>query len=210
MEFLRKSSLGLASVFTFMFLANTTFAQDYKLIQQAFADSYTLEKKAEYTKALEALKKVYDEKSYEINLRLGWLAYESGLFTESMAYYEKAINLKPYAIEPRLGFVYPASQLGNWEQVKNQYVEILKTDPQNTLVNYRLGLIFYGKQDYTNALTHFEKVVNLYPFDYDSVIYYAWTNLKLGKLREAKVLFNKALMMKPADTSALEGLGLIK
>jgi tetratricopeptide (TPR) repeat protein len=206
MQILKKTSLVSCLVLS----AGMASAQDYKAIQNAFSESYALEKKTQYTKALETIKTVYDESSYEINLRLGWLAYESGLFTESMAYYEKAINLKPYAIEARLGFVYPASQLGNWEQVKSQYFEILKIDPQNTVVNYRMGLIYYGKQDFTNALKHFEKVVNLYPFDYDSVIYYAWSNFKLGKLREAKVLFNKALIIKPNDSSALEGLGLIK
>ncbi len=36
------------------------------------------------------------------------------------------------------------------------------------------------------------------------------TNLKLGKFREAEVLFNKVLMNKPNDKSAIEGLGLIK
>ncbi|MEZ5148220.1 MAG: hypothetical protein R2759_14450 [Bacteroidales bacterium] len=54
-----------------------------------------------------------------------------------------------------------------------------------------------------------KKVVNLYPFDYDGLIMFAWTNLKLGKLREAKVLFNKVLMYKPDDSSALEGLSVI-
>jgi len=38
----------------------------------------------------------------------------------------------------------------------------------------------------------------------------AWTNFKLGKLREAKVLFQKALLISPDDESATEGLNLIK
>jgi hypothetical protein len=39
---------------------------------------------------------------------------------------------------------------------------------------------------------------------------FAWTNLKLGKTREAKILFNKTLLYNPDDASAKEGLGLIK
>jgi hypothetical protein len=38
----------------------------------------------------------------------------------------------------------------------------------------------------------------------------AWTNLQLGKSREARVLFNKVLLYSPGDKSALEGMGLIK
>ena len=203
-------------ILTFVMVAATALfvthaqAQDYSAVQEAFAASYTSETAGDYTKAVEAMKKIYDAGSYEINLRLGWLTYMSGLFNESVAYYQKCIALMPYALEPRFGLVYPASALGNWDQVKNQYLEILKIDPANTLATYRLGLIYYGKEDYNNAFRCFEKNANLYPFDYDSVIMYAWTNYRLGKLREAKVLFNKALMIRPKDASALEGLGLIK
>ena len=65
-------------------------------------------------------------------------------------------------------------------------------------------------KDYTSAYKYFEKVVNLYPFGYDALLMYAWTNFQTGKTREAKILFNKVLMLSPGDTSALEGLGLIK
>jgi hypothetical protein len=52
--------------------------------------------------------------------------------------------------------------------------------------------------------------VNLYPFDHDALLMYAWTNLKLGKLREAEVLFQKVIMNNPNDESAQEGLKMIK
>lgn len=205
-----KTKIAFATLLLFL-CTSICFAQDNTAAQQeAFSSSYTLEKSGDYTKAIDALKKVYDEKSYEINLRLGWLTYSGGNFTDACAYYQKAINLMPYGIEARFGFVNPAAALGNWEQVMTQYIEILKTDPQNTTANYRLGYIYYGKAEYAKALPYFEKNVNLYPFDYDSLIMYAWTNFKLGKLREAKVLFNKALLNRPKDASATEGLGLIK
>jgi Flp pilus assembly protein TadD len=52
-------------------------------------------------------------------------------------------------------------------------------------------------------------VVNLYPFDYDGLLMYAWSNLQIGKFKEAKILFNKVLMLSPNDKSALEGLAII-
>jgi tetratricopeptide (TPR) repeat protein len=138
------------------------------------------------------------------------LTYLAGFFTESSAYYQKSIDLKPLSLEAKFGYVYPASAMGNWELVKKQYKEILKIDSQNTKAHYRLGSIYYGNEDYTSALKHYETIVNLYPFDYDGLLMYAWTSLKLGKYREAEVLFNKVLMNKPDDSSAKEGLELIK
>jgi tetratricopeptide (TPR) repeat protein len=184
--------------------------QDYTKLTTAFSDSYAKEKAGKYAEAVVALKAFYKPDSYEINLRLGWLTYLQGQFTESLGYYNKATELMPYAIEPLLGLVLPASSLGNWDMVITQYNKILSIDPNNTVTLYRLGLICYDKKDFKQAYQYFEKVVNLYPFDYQSVLMLAWTNYKLGKTREAKVLFNKALLYYPDDASAKEGLGLIK
>ncbi len=207
METLKKSILLTLIVMT---LSSVTFSQDYKALQSAFEKSYFYEYSGEYQKSIDLLKGVYLEESYEINLRLGWLSYMAGFFTESIAYYQKAVDLNPLSIEAKFGYVYPASAMGNWEQVKKQYNDILKIDPQNSLTNYRLGSIYYGNEDYSTALKYFEKVVNLYPFDHDALLMYAWTNLKIGKLREAEVLFQKVIMNKPNDASAIEGLGMIK
>ena len=194
----------------FIFIVAGAGAQDYTKLTAAFSDSYAKEKSGKYSDAALALKACYDASSYEINLRLGWLTYLQGQFSESLGYYNKAIDLMPYAIEPRLGLVLPASSLGNWDVVIAQYSKILAIDPNNTITLYRLGLISYDKKDYLQAYQYFEKVVNLYPFDYQSVLMLAWTNYKLGKIREAKILFNKALLYYPEDASAKEGLSLIK
>ncbi|MCD4735411.1 MAG: tetratricopeptide repeat protein [Bacteroidales bacterium] len=209
LKFVTKKLVLFFSLLLFFSFSEAQSTEDQDL-QAAFEKSYEYESNGEYSSAIDVMRNVYDEGSYEVNLRLGWLTYMAGFFTESTAYYMKAINLKPMSLEARFGYVYPASALGNWEQVKNQYTEVLKIDPQNTVANYRMGSIYYGNEDYTVALKYFEKVVNLYPFDYDALIMYAWTNLKLGKFRESTVLFNKVLLNNPNDESALEGLSMIQ
>jgi tetratricopeptide (TPR) repeat protein len=190
-------------------MSSSVHAQDDP-VRTAFSNSYVSEKKANYVEAITELKKVYDEKSYEINLRLGWLNYEAGLYTEAMSYYQKAIDLMPYAVEPRLGFVLPAAATGDMDKVTAQYNKILEIDPKNTTANYRLGLIAYGKKDYKTAQNYFELVVNLYPFDYSSLLMLAWSDFQLNDYADAKVLFNKVLWYSPTDTSALDGLSKIK
>ena len=179
-------------------------------LTEAFGTSYTQEGKGDYTGAIKTLKALYVDNHYETNLRLGYLHYMAGLFTESMTYYQKAITLMPYGIEARMGYVLPAAAVGNWDKVEATYRKVLEIDPNQTIVNYRLGSILYGKKDYQNSLKYFEKVVNLYPFDYDSLLMFGWTQLQLGKYREARVLFNKVLLISPKDASALEGISLLK
>lgn len=207
MDLLRKSYLVLIFV---TLLGSSAMAQETEAMKSAFEESYTYETDGNYSDAIKALKNVYDPASYHINLRLGWLSYLSGQFTESSAYYRKAIELKSYAIEARFGLTYPASAMGNWAQVKDQYIKILELDPQNTKANYYFGLMLYETGEYAKAARHFEKVVNLYPFDSESVLMYAWSNFQLGKTREAEILFNEVLLIDPDNESALEGLDLIK
>lgn len=204
-----KKTIVICTVFFFTTLILQ--AQDSKVIN-AFKDSYTLEAKGEYNKAIEEIKKAMGEKNYEyeVNLRLGWLYYSSGRFTDAVAYYQKAIDQMPMAVEPRMALVVPAAQLGNWDQVQSQYVKVLEIDPNNSTANYRLGLIFYGKKDYDKSFKYFEKVVNLYPFSYDGLLMFAWVNYFKGNIGKAKILFNKVLMLAPGDASALEGLSYIK
>jgi len=193
-----------------LFFSVSVFSQDLSVMKDAFTNSYAYEKNKDYSKAISEIIAVYDEKSYETNIRLGWLYYENGSYTSSAQYYAKAIALMPYSIEARLGYVKPEKALGNWDLVKAAYEAILKIDTQNSYANYNMGLINYNNKDYQTAYTYLEKVANIYPFDYDITLLYAWTNFQLGKLREAKVLFTKALLISPGDSSATEGLSLIK
>lgn len=207
MELIKKAGLIL-TVLLVTVLQTNTFSQNN--VTTAFKESYALEQKGEYTKAAERLHKEYNDNSYELNLRLGWLYYLAGKLDESENYYGKAISLKPYSIESRLGLAYPLAAQAKWDELITLYSKILEIDPQNTLVNYRMGLIYYNRGNHEYADKYLDKVINLYPFDYDTMILLAWNKLALLKFKEAKVLFNKVLLNTPDDASALEGLKIIK
>jgi tetratricopeptide (TPR) repeat protein len=187
-----------------------TNGQSLTAWQNAFYKSYDYEKEGNYANSIKELKKVYKTDDYFVNIRLGWLYYLGKEYAESLRYYQWAIHLKPYSIEARFGCVKPLSAMEKWEEVKIQYLAIIKIDPQNTLASYWLGVIYYNRKDYAKAANLFMKIVNLYPLDYDSVIMLAWTKLQMKKMSEAKLLFNHALTLRPNDTDALSGLKKIK
>ena len=138
------------------------------------------------------------------------LYYNAGLFDDSKSHYRKALTVLPYSEEAKFGIILPLAARAEWDEVIRYYNQILANSPRNTIALYRLGLIYYNRKDYSQAARNFQKVVDLYPFDYDGLLMMAWTNLQLGKTREARVLFNKVLLYSPGDASALEGLGLLK
>jgi tetratricopeptide (TPR) repeat protein len=179
-------------------------------IQAAFADSYKSELSGNYVQSVSEIRAVYQAGNYSINARLGWLLFLAKQYTESVNYYDKAIKLKPYAIEVKFGMIKALNALESWDKVKEQYEAILKIDTQNTTSLYWLGVLLYNRKDYENAAKNFEKIVNLYPMDYGSVIMLAWTRLYQGKSADARVLFNQALLLSPNDSSALSGLNQLK
>lgn len=179
-------------------------------LSDAFAESYTAGSVYNYNKAIQILNSVYDPDSYELNLRLGWLYYLSGQHARSLHYYKKSARKMPCSIEARLGCVLPASAMGNWQAVTGYYREILKIDLHHCKSNYYMGLISYNKGEYLTSAAYLERVLKLYPFDYDTAILLAWCNYKLGKKTAAAVLFRRALLAAPDDNSALLGLNLIK
>lgn len=206
MEDLKRNIL-ITGIILFFFCLQ---GQSQPATQAAFGRSYEAEQAGNYAKAIAELKPVYKADNYFSNIRLGWLYYLDKQNALSIQYYNMAISLKPYAIEAKFGCVKPLSALGSWDKVKEQYFQILKIDPQNTVANYWLGVIYYNRKDYQNAVKLFEKVVNLYPLDYDSIIMLAWTKLQLGSYPDARVLFNHALLIRPNDNSALSGLKQLK
>ncbi len=206
MEILKKTMIT-AFIMLSAFLVQ---AQSQSELLKAFTDSYTQEYNKKYPEAIASLTKVYNADNYELNLRLGWLHYSNKNYAQSENFYQLAVKQKPYSVEAKLGLVKPLSAVESLDKVMQQYEDILKVDAQNYTANYWGGVIQYNRKKYEAASKLFEKIVNLYPFDYDGNHMLAWTYLNMGKNNDAKILFNKALLNRPADASCLEGLGKIK
>jgi len=206
MGILNKSIIGIGTMLLSLFVT----AQEEAKLQAAFKESYTQESVRNFTAAIATLAKLYDEKSYELNLRIGWLYYLNKDYPQSQSYYQKSVALRPYAIEAKLGLAQPLAALQSLDKLLQVYEDILKIDPQHSTTNYWTGVIYYNRRKYEQAAKNFEKVVNLYPFDYDGNHMLAWTYLNMGKSNDAKILFNKALLIRPGDASCLEGLSKIK
>jgi tetratricopeptide (TPR) repeat protein len=205
MEILKKSLFVILLVGT-----QWAKAQDQKSVQEAFSKSYTLETGKKYNEAVEALKSLNASENYSVQLRLGWLLYSAKRYDESVVAYKKAAEIMPASIEPLLALINPLATQKKWDEVEKNHLNILKIDPKNSLTNFRLGQIYYNKKEYVKAEKYFSTALNLYPFDYDSMLMSGWNSYFLGKYSEAKELFNRVLLYSPTDASAKEGLGLIK
>lgn len=185
-------------------------AQDFEQIKTAFQRSYTAETNKKYGDAIKAIQSIESADCYECKLRLGWLYHLQGKYTESYGNYKAAFLLRPASTEALWAAVNPLTKAENWAELSNVYQKILGNDPKNSVANYRLGLSYYYKKDYVRALKYLQVALDLHPFDYETMLTAGWTHYFLGNKNEAKILFRKVLVYSPSDTSALEGLSLIK
>jgi len=190
----------------FGFLTFTTFNLNAQVSQSdldlraAFKKSYEAEYNAKYAKAIEELSAYSNTASYEINLRLGYLNYLNAKFQQSALFYKKCVDVSPKSIEARLGYVNALATLEKWDEVLNQYKEILKIDAGNAKALYFISMMYYNRGDFANASTYINTYVTLYPFDFDGVNLAGWTKYNLGKKEEAITFFKKALLLNPSST----------
>lgn len=178
--------------------------------QSNYTTSYEFEYKGDYDSAIKSLTSIYDKSSYFMNLRLGWLNYSNKNYDESIKYYQIACFLMPKSEEPLWALVNPLIAKENWAEVDRAYLSILVLDPKNSKANYQLGLNYYYRKNYTAAKKYLDCALDLFPYDYNTVLTSAWNHYFLGNKDLAKHLFNRILLIYPTDSSALEGIGLLK
>lgn len=194
---------SITTIILIMAIAMFAKAQDEKTIA-ALSTSYQDETNKEYAASIAALENVYDANSYLLNLRLGWLYYLKKEYAKSQEYYKKAIALEPKSIEARLGYVSPTSALEKWDDVLKTYKDILVIDPNNSLVNYRVGYIYYFRKNFVEAEKYLVAILKLYPFDYDTNALLGANYLAQGKIKEAKKYYSIALAYNPNSKEILE------
>lgn len=193
----------------------TLFAQNNSSTEKllAFKNSIEEESIGNYAQAILTLMKIYDKHTdeYVINLRLGWLYYLNNDYDSSIKYYKNAIEKSNNkSIEAILGATLPIADRGDWDKVKDYYNLILEIDENNYTANLRLGQIDLNTENYLNAKVYLSKIIEMYPGDYETNLYLAWTYYYLGDKSTAYDLFTEVLTLNPGDKSALEGLKLIQ
>ncbi|HQQ94300.1 MAG TPA: hypothetical protein PLQ93_07085 [Bacteroidia bacterium] len=192
-------------ILLFGFLLSHGLIQAQQNPELAFSKSYLYEYEAQYAKAIKALQDLNAD-TYESNLRLGWLNYLNKDYVRSQHHYRKAIALEGNSVEARFGLVLPQSAEGDWNAVLGTYLEILKLDPNNSIANYRTSSIYFNRKDYLHAANYIAKVINLYPFDFDSNLLYGKILAAQAKNADARVYLQKALEYNPQSEEAKTAL----
>ena len=154
----------LLSIVASLWLAAAPVSQT-DTIQKHYYQSYHYEQLGKYDEAIKVLAPLYKKyaNGYTLNLRLGWLFFQSKKYKDSLAYYQKASIINPYAINPRLGMIRIYLQTEAYKKAESASQELLKIDYYNYYANHYIVKALMAQKKYNVALTIVRKMLSLYP-----------------------------------------------
>ena len=177
--------------------------------ETAWEASLQAETGGNYVDALKVLADAYKAhpKSYQLNVRMGWLSYASGDQKNAETYYDQAIKISPSAIEAKLGHLSPLLAQKKYAEAEAQAAQIVRADSLNYWGNFwhSYALRWQGKAK--NAEPIIDRLAAAYPAD-------ATVLLELGLVRAlqpqrkaaSRDVFQQVLTLDPGNAVATEQL----
>ena len=147
---------------------------------------------------------------YDAFIQLG-LLFASKADKAAVMYYDNALKLNPTSAEALYNKAKFLQDISAWEQSLAIYEELLKLNPNDKKVHYNIGVVtMLGKEEYTNAIPYFNKVIELDAQDYYAYYSRATCYQATGKDLLAKKDYRMALQINPSFTPAAEALNAMQ
>jgi tetratricopeptide (TPR) repeat protein len=177
-----------------------------KEIQEAYHSSYRYEKMGNYSDAIKALRLVYNhyKQGYTVNLRLGHLYTQSGLYANALEHYQKAIQTSKSSMTAKLGKMLVYIYQGQYEKSEELGYEILNTDYYNYYGNLRLAYTLRMRKNLELGEKVCLKMLGLYPSDVLFLVEYGIIKFLQCEYVAAMGVFSDVLILDPENVTAKE------
>ncbi len=178
-------------------------------IPGTYRRSFEMEKAERYQEAIRALAPVYEAypNGYTVNLRMGWLFYLNGSFTNALAHYDVAATALPFSLEPKLGRLLPLLAQERWGEAEALAYQVVSVDHYNYYGNLRLLVALRNQKKLEPAYQIALKMTGAYPTDMYFLVELALVNDARGDKAEAARLFGEILILYPDNETARSYLG---
>jgi tetratricopeptide (TPR) repeat protein len=174
----------------------------------AYRASYQLEASGDFAGALATLAPLSaaGDDSYFLLARLAWLRYLTGDFTAAELGYRRAIAARPQAVEPKVGLTLALLAGGNWKALDLACRDALTSSPTDPGLRSRLASAQYNLGRFPDAAVLYRKLIDDYPATLDYQTGYGWALLRMGKRKQADIVFRSVLAVSPDNVNAQQGL----
>ncbi len=128
---------------------------------------------------------------------------------EQLEFYQERVNDNPTNLEDRIVLGYTHFLLGNNNQAVNEFKHVLEIDDTYFSAYYNLGLVYLVEEKYYEALSMFNKTVEIAPRDFKGHKQMGIAQRHLKMYDEAIVSLSEANMLAPANADIIYQIGLV-
>jgi len=178
-------------------------------IADAYFRSFEYERTDDFSNAVRALTPVLEAypNGYTVNLRLGWLFYRNGNYSNAIAHYQAATTAAPFALEPKIGHLLPLMAQQRWAEAEVLAYQIVSMDHYNYYGNLRLATILRMQNELDAASQVAWKMAGAYPTDLLFMAELARIAVAQGDSDEAARLYTDLIILDPENQEARAFLG---
>jgi len=172
-------------------------------------ESYVAEEQRNYSIAIGKLMPLLktSPNDYFLNLRLGWLFFQSQKYKNAINHYEAAAKVEPASVEPGLGLSAVLMTISDYPEAIAACKEILRRDPLNYMGRQRLIKAYLGQKDFANAAREAEAALKTYPTDAIFLEQRGYALTQSGQTDQARQVLATLLLVNPKNPYARSILG---
>ncbi|WP_298770929.1 tetratricopeptide repeat protein [uncultured Shewanella sp.] len=205
---------NLCCIFTaisLFFFSFNAFSSNEELQKTSFHKSYGYERVGDYKNAINSLIGLYKKtpKDYILNLRLGYLYYLQGSFSNAKFHYLAAKKISPNALSPQLGMMRISNVKENFDDAELLGYKVIKKDFYNYYANLYLSYALRKNKKYDNAAEIDKKMLDVYPDDTTFLLEYGLLKFQQKDYAKTKEILSLLLVLEPENVSAKEVLSQI-
>lgn len=147
-----------------------------------------------------------NERAYH-NLAL--ILDNAGRHQEAQAYYQRAVELKPLYVLPRIGLANGHFRAGRPQAAIREYDTVLKLDPDSVAALSNLGVLLCEMGEQERGVTLLQRAVKLRSDHVDAHFNLGTVLTRAGRLDLAEISFREAVRLNPSHPEALNNLGVL-
>lgn len=174
-----------------------------------YADSYAKEAAGDLARSINAIEPLLHgarSQDYLLNLRLGWLHYRSGMYKQSVNFYQVASQRCPNALEPHLGCILPLMAQRNWSEVERRARLVLRSDAGNYTANRWLTESLLAQDKTREAADIAERLAERFPADATATELVARSRWMKGDKATAREAYARLQLLDPGNAAAAAAL----
>ncbi len=138
-----------------------------------------------------------------------WDSIEMKRINDQLEYYQERVRINPSSLEDRIVLGYTHFLKGNNNQAVNEFQYVLEQDDQYYDAYYNLGLVYLKEEKYYDALSMFNKTVEIAPRDYKGYAQMGITYRNLKMYDDAINALSEANKLNPSSANIIYQLGLV-